>query len=119
MLKDFTVSWQLMVWIAVGVIVALYLLSRVLRNINSSLGAENKTHSLGVAAPVATEAPTLTLTAKADNKNAKIAAVMAAIQAMMGDTEYQVISIKPTGQSYWKQVVFQGQEVNYHGRKGN
>lgn len=116
MLNQFD-SWQTMVIVAIGIIVVLYLLSLVLRNLNRSLGAGNKTHSLGVATAAPAVIPSLT--AEADNKNAKIAAVMAAVQAMMGDSEYRVISIKPTGQSYWKQAVCQSQDVNYHGRKGN
>lgn len=118
MLKDLVVSWQVMIVLIVGIIGVIYMLSVLLRNINRSLGAAHKTHSLGVAAP-STPVVTPVLPAEADNKNAKIAAVMAAVQAMMGDTEYQVISIKPTGQSFWKQAVYQSQDVNYHGRKGN
>lgn len=118
MLNNLNVGWQLVVLGMGTVFLILYLLSVLLKNVGKVLGAQDKTQSIGVSTTSASTAPAPVVEIPTtDNKNAKVAAVMAAIQLVMGDTEYRVISIKPAENPNWKQVTYPVQDFTY-GRKG-
>lgn len=113
MLEKFNIGWQIIVLGLGTVFFILFLLSLILKSTGVNLNKHHRKPTLGIAS-----APIRITTAVSENKNAKIAAVMAAIQAVMGDTDYQVISILPVDQSCWKQSINMGLELKYQGRRG-
>ena len=61
----------------------------------------------------------VTVRKRSTDKEAKVAAVMAAVQAVMGgNSSYKVTSIKKRGNSDWQRIYSNSSEFNYGGRKG-
>lgn len=113
MLDNFNIGWQVILLGLGTVFFVLLILSVILKSIGPHFGKQQQKPTLGI-----TSAPVQIAAAASENKNAKIAAVMAAIQAIMGDTDYQVVSIKPVNHSFWKQAVNAGPELKFQGRRG-
>ncbi|AZR72810.1 hypothetical protein BBF96_05025 [Anoxybacter fermentans] len=112
MVENFSIGWQLLVLGMGTVFLVLYFLSVILKYMGNYL--RYKPLKKKEKIPVQNDTSQIDI-----NKNAKIAAVMAAIQVVMGDTSYRVISIKKKGSSTWKQAInLIGQEFNYGRRKG-
>ncbi len=109
MQERFEIGWQLLVLGMGTVFIMLYLLSVVVKYMGKYFTKNNKQQAV---------TPEKKVIKKVKNNNDKIAAVMAAIQVVMGGTDYQVISIKPKGNSTWKQSN-QLTELTYRGRKEN
>lgn len=111
MLGKFTVGGELML-LGMGIVfLMLYLLSLILKAVGHYCGP--KVEKNEATAPVQSVAAAK----EVEDTNAKVAAVMAAIQAVMGDSEYRVVSIKPKDSSGWKSAIgVAGQEYNYGGK---
>ncbi len=105
----FASGWELTILGMGTVFLMLFLLSVVLKFMGKYLSPKKALVQPITQISVATED---------DLKTQKVAAVMAAIQLVMGDSEYKVISIKPVSSS-WKQSLNLGrEEIKYGGRKG-
>lgn len=111
------IGWELLLFGMGTVFLVLYLLSVILKITGKYLGPK-KSPAQSINSVVDKVPNNNTTFAK--NNNAKVAAIMAAIQVVMGDSDYRVISIKPTTSSNWKQALnTDGQEFKYVGRRGN
>ncbi len=108
----FEIGWQLLVLGMGTVFVMLYLLSVVVKYMGKYFTKQNSKQCT-VSGPQ-------NVVHKTKDNNDKIAAIMAAIQVVMGDTDYKILSIKPKGSSTWKQAIqLTGSELTYRGRKEN
>lgn len=109
----FHIGWQLMI-LGMGIVFfMLYLLSAILGVMGKYFGP--KVSKIQEYVPVMTEP-----VQAAENKNVPVAAIMAAVQVVMGDTDFRIISVKRTDSSTWKQTNnVSGAESNYRARKGN
>lgn len=119
-MSNMTTGWQLLIFGMGTVFLMLYLLSLAVKLMGKYLKPKKELaqplEKPTIPANVNLEKPIMTT----DDKNEKkVAAIMAAIQLVMNDCNYNIISIKPIGSSGWKRSFSLGQqEFKYGRRKG-
>ena len=102
-MSNLTIGWELLIFGMGTVFLILYLLSLAIKLMGKYLRPKEE-----LAQPLSK--PTTTTE---EIGATKVAAIMAAIQLVMRDSDYKLISIRPTGSTDWKKSI----NLDRHGFK--